>query len=323
VLLVFFAFMKILIPKALRREEVIGLISPSSTCAEPERIQRAVTYLERCGYRVKTSLYLNRSEHDPAHTDRYKLHDLHQMFADREVRAIFCLRGGAGATRLLDRIDYALIAANPKILVGYSDITALSLAVFRKTGLVNFSGPMAATDLFEPSDYTEAHLWGMLTDPGYSKSLVNFCGHEVGCVKPGAVAGRLIGGNLSVLSSLVGTPYLPSFSGSLLFTEDVNEPAYRIDRMLSHLFNAGLAQKCRGLIFGQFSKNPADENRDYRFDKIFTYYANRMHEGAPVMTGLSYGHIRELMTLPVGARCSLEISPERFSFGAVEAVVSI
>jgi len=323
VLLVFFAFMKTLIPKALRRGEVIGLISPSSTCAEPEKIERAVTYLERCGYRVKTSLYLNRSEHDPAHTDRYKLHDLHQMFADGDVRAIFCLRGGAGATRLLDRIDYSLIAANPKILVGYSDITALSLAVYRKTGLVNFSGPMAATELFAPSGYTEEHFWGVLTDPAYSKKLANFSGHEIGCVRPGAVNGRLIGGNLSVLSSLVGTPYLPSFSGSILFTEDVNEPAYRIDRMLSHLFNAGLAQKCRGIMFGQFSKNPADENRDYRFDKIFTYYANRMHEGAPVMTGLSYGHIAELMTLPVGAKCRLEISPEQFSFGAAEAVVEV
>lgn len=321
-LLVFFAFMKILIPKALRRGEVIGLISPSSTCAEPEKIERAVTYLERCGYRVKASLYLNRSEHDPAHTDRYKLHDLHQMFADREVRAIFCLRGGAGATRLLDRIDYGLIAANPKILVGYSDITALSLAVFRKTGLVNFSGPMAATELLAPSSYTEEHFWGMLTDPGYSKHLTNFSGHAISCISPGAVTGRLVGGNLSVLSSLVGTPYLPSFSGTLLFTEDVNEPAYRIDRMLSHLFNAGLAQKCQCLMFGQFTKNSSDENRDYRFDKIFTYYANRMHDGAPVMTGLSYGHIRELMTLPVGARCRLEISPERFAFGAVDAPVS-
>lgn len=321
-LLVFFAFMKILIPKALRKGEVIGLISPSSTCAEPEKIEQAVTYLEQSGYRVKTSLYLNRSEHNPLHTDRYKLHDLHQMFADREVRAIFCLRGGAGATRLLDRIDYALIAANPKILVGYSDITALSLAVFRKTGLVNFSGPMAATELYAPSSYTEEHFWGVLTNPLYAKSLDNFHGHPVHCLRPGSITGRLIGGNLSVLSSLVGTPYLPSFRGTILFTEDVNEPAYRIDRMLSHLFNAGLAQKCRGLMFGQFSKNPADENRDYRFDKIFTYYANRMHDASPVMTGLSYGHIQELMTLPVGARCHLEISPDRFSFGATEAVVS-
>ncbi|HWR02154.1 MAG TPA: LD-carboxypeptidase [Chlorobaculum sp.] len=314
--------MKIQVPKALRRGDVVGLISPSSTCAEPEKIEQSVIYLERNGYRVKHSRYLNQAEHDPAHTDRYKLHDIHQMFADTEVRALFCLRGGAGATRLLDRIDYGLIAANPKILVGYSDITALSLAVFKKTGLINFSGPMAATELYDPSDYTEENFWGMLTDPGYPKELKNFSGHPVTCIKPGSVTGRMIGGNLSVLSSMVGTPYLPSFSGSLLFAEDINEPAYRIDRMLAHLFNAGLAQKCRGLMFGQFCKNPSDENREYRFDKMFAYYADRMHTGAPVMTGLSYGHIRELMTIPIGARCRLELTPDTFSFGAVEEVVS-
>lgn len=317
-----FAFMKILIPKALRGGDVIGLVSPSSTCAEPEKIEQAVTYLERNGYRVKTSRYLNQSEHDPEHTDRYKLHDIHEMFADRSVSAIFCLRGGAGATRILDRIDYGLIADNPKILVGYSDITALSLAVFRKAGLVNFSGPMAATELYAPTPYTEEHFWGILTDPAYATMLRNFEGHQITCVKPGTVTGRLIGGNLSVLSSLVGTPYLPPFEGGILFTEDVNEPAYRIDRMLSHLFNAGLVRQSRGLMFGQFSKNATDENREYRFDKIFTYYANRMQEGSPVMTGLSYGHIRELMTLPVGARCRLEVTPEHYSFGVAEPVVS-
>jgi muramoyltetrapeptide carboxypeptidase len=314
--------MKILIPRALRRGEVIGLISPSSTCAEPEKIQKAISYLEHNGYRVRNSRYLNRSEHDPQHTDLYKLHDLHQMFSDPEVRAIFCLRGGAGASRLLDRLDYRMIAANPKILVGYSDITALSLAIFRKTGLVNFSGPMAATELHAPSHYTEEHFWGMLTDPGYSTRLVNYHGHPVSCVREGTANGRLIGGNLSVLSSLVGTPYLPSFRNTMLFTEDVNEPAYRIDRMLSHLFNAALAQQCRGLLFGQFSRNPSDENRDYRFEKIFSYYANRMHEGCPVMAGLSYGHIHHLMTLPVGAKCRVEITPDRFTFGVAEPVVS-
>jgi muramoyltetrapeptide carboxypeptidase len=313
--------MKILIPKALRKGDVIGLISPSSTCAEPEKIGQAVAYLERNGYRVRASRYLNQAEHDPAHTDRYKLHDIHQMFGDPEVKAVFCLRGGAGATRLLDRIDYELIASNPKILVGYSDITALSLSVFAKTGLVNFSGPMIATELCSPSPYTEEHFWGMLTDPGYGRELKNFAGHPVRCLKPGTATGRMIGGNLSVLSSMIGTPFLPSFRGGLLFAEDVNEPAYRIDRMLSHLLNAGLVQKCRGLMFGQFSKNPADENRDYRFDKMFAYYADRMPGGAPVMTGLSYGHIQELMTIPVGAKCRVELNEDSFSFGAVEAVV--
>lgn len=316
-------YMKTLIPRALHRGEVIGLISPSSTCAEPEKIEMAVTYLERSGYRVKTSRYLNRAEHDPEHTDRYKLHDIHQMFADPEVRAIFCLRGGAGASRLLGCIDYGVISANPKILVGYSDITALSLAIFRKTGLVNFSGPMAATELHEPVRYTEEHFWGILTDPAYPQQLENFHDHPVSCVRAGSVTGRLIGGNLSVLSSLVGTPYLPSFRGSILFTEDVNEPAYKIDRMLSHLFNAGLAQQCRGIMFGQFGRTPSDLNRDYRFDKIFNYYADRMRNDSPVMEGLSYGHVPELMTLPVGARCRFGITPAQFTFSVLEPVVSI
>jgi muramoyltetrapeptide carboxypeptidase len=313
--------MKILIPKALRRGDVIGLISPSSTCAEAEKIGQAIAYLESNGYRVRPSKYLNQSEHDPAHTDRYKLHDIHQMFADREVNAVFCLRGGAGATRLLDRIDYGLIAANPKILVGYSDITALSLSVFAKTGLVNFSGPMIATELYAPSPYTEEHFWGMLTDPAYCRSLTNFREHQIRCLKPGSASGRLLGGNLAVLSSMIGTPYLPDFRDSLLFAEDVNEPAYRIDRMLSHLANAGLLRQCRGLLFGQFCKNPSDENRDYRFDKMFAYYADRMPDRTPVMTGLSYGHIQELMTIPVGAKCRVEVSEEAFAFGAAEPVV--
>ena len=314
--------MKILIPKALRKGDVIGLISPSSTCAEPEKIGQAIAYLERNGYRVQPSRYLNQAEHDPAHTDRYKLHDIHEMFSDSDVKAVFCLRGGAGATRLLDRIDYDLIAANPKILVGYSDITALSLSVFARTGLVNFSGPMIATELYAPTTYTEENFWGMLTDPLYGRSLRNFPGHPVRCLKPGIATGRLIGGNLSVLSSMIGTPFLPSFRGSLLFAEDINEPAYRIDRMLSHLFNAGLVQKCRGLMFGQFCKNPSDENRDYRFDKMFAYYSNRMSDGTPVMTGLSYGHIQELMTMPVGAKCRIELTEESLSFGVVDPVVA-
>jgi muramoyltetrapeptide carboxypeptidase len=317
----FFPSMKTLLPKALRKGDTIGLISPSSTCAHPEKIGLAVTYLEKNGYRVKPSRFLNRAEHDPAHTDSYKLHDIHEMFADSSVSAIFCLRGGAGATRILDRIDYDLIADNPKILVGYSDITALSLAVYAKTGLVNFSGPMLATELYAPSSYTEEHFWGILTSASYSRSLKNFHDHETTALRQGTASGTLVGGNLSVLSSIIGTPYLPLFRNALLFLEDINEPAYRLDRMLSHLFNAGLVQQCSGIMFGQFSKNPSDENREYRFDKMFAYYAKRMPDAAPVMTGLSYGHIEHLMTLPVGARCLLEVGKEGFSFGTTADVV--
>ncbi|NTW10136.1 MAG: LD-carboxypeptidase, partial [Chlorobiaceae bacterium] len=140
--------MQTLIPKALRKGDTIGLISPSSHCTHPERIEQAVRYIEKNGYRVEPSAYLNRIDTDPAVADSHKLHDLHGMFGNPCIKAIICLRGGAGASRLLKKIDYGLIAANPKILVGYSDITALSLAVFARTGLISFSGPMLSTELY-------------------------------------------------------------------------------------------------------------------------------------------------------------------------------
>ncbi len=313
--------MKPLIPKSLRKGDTIGLISPSSHCAYPEKIGQAITYLEKNGYRVKPSTHLNRIDTDPAIADSEKLHDIHEMFADRSVKAIICLRGGAGAARLLNRIDYRLVAANPKILAGYSDITALSLALFAKTGLISFSGPMLATELYAPTPYTEEHFWGVLTDPSYPLSLDNFPGHTLSIVRAGYAEGRLIGGNLSVLSSMIGTPFLPSFEEALLFTEDINEPAYRIDRMLSHLSNAALLSHCNAMLFGQFSNEPLEKNEDERIRKVFEYYS-ALNPHAPVLSGLSYGHISELMTIPVGSRFKVHLSANgTFTFGALEPVI--
>ena len=315
--------MKILTPKALRKGDTIGLISPSSHCAYPEKIGLAISYLESTGYRVKPSLHLNRINTDPAIADREKLHDIHDMFSDPAVQAIFCLRGGAGAARLLSKIDYPLIAANPKILAGYSDITALSLALFAKTGMISFSGPMLTTELFAPSPYTEEQFWGMLTSPSYALSLQNHQSHPVTCIRKGEAEGRLIGGNLSVLSSMIGTPFLPEFDDTLLFLEDINEPAYRIDRMLSHLSNAGLLAHCKAILLGQFgneSENTKEEN--LRLQHIFKYYSEQAGMNGPVMRGLSYGHIPDLMTIPVGALFRMQISAGGdFSLGALHPVI--
>lgn len=316
--------MKTLIPKALRKGDTIGLISPSSHCAYPDRINQAVCYLEKNGYRVKPSRHLNRIDTNPTIADEHKLQDLHEMFSDPTIKAIICLRGGAGASRLLKKIDYDTIAANPKIVVGYSDITALSLALFAKTGLINFSGPMLATELHEPTPYTEEHFWGILTSPSYAFSLQNHPDHPITCIKPGTATGRLVGGNLSVLSSMIGTPYLPALNDALFFLEDINEPAYRIDRMLSHLDNAGLLLQSKGILFGQFSKVSSEETKEerLRLDTIFNYYSAHAHIKGPVMRGLSYGHIKHLMTIPVGARFRMQLSPEgTFLFGAVGPVL--
>jgi muramoyltetrapeptide carboxypeptidase len=313
--------MKTLIPKALRKGETIGLISPSSHCAYPEKIGQAISYLEKNGYRVKPSSHLNCIDTDPAIADSEKLHDIHEMFSDPRVKAIFCLRGGAGAARLLSKLDYNLIAANPKILAGYSDITALSLALYAKTGLISFSGPMVATELYAPSPYTEEHFWGMLTSGTYAQSIENHAGHMVSAIREGCTEGQLIGGNLSVLSSMIGTPFLPSFKDTLLFLEDINEPAYRIDRMLSHLSNAGLLSRCNAILFGQFSSEPPEKSENERLKNIFEYYS-ALNRDAAVLSGLSYGHIRDLMTIPVGARFKVRLTSSGiFSFGALEPVI--
>ena len=320
-MLMFFGSMKNLTPKALRKGDTIGLISPSSHCAYPEKIGQAVSYLEKIGYKVKPSLHLNRIDPDPAIADKQKLHDIHNMFSDQSVKAIFCLRGGAGAARLLNKIDYSLISANPKILAGYSDITALSLALYAKTGLISFSGPMLATELYSPTPYTEEHFWGMLTSPNFALSLQNHQSHPVTCIRAGAAEGRLIGGNLSVLSAMIGTPFIPSFKETLLFLEDINEPAYRIDRMLSHLSNANLLSSCSALLFGQFSGEPEKTGEDERMKKVFDYYST-LNKHATVLSGISYGHIADMMTLPVGARFRIKISSTgTFSLGAVVPVI--
>jgi muramoyltetrapeptide carboxypeptidase len=313
--------MKTLIPKSLRKGETVGLISPSSHCAYPEKIGQAISYLEKNGYRVKLSRHLNCIDTDPAVADTQKLHDIHAMFSDREVKAIFCLRGGAGAARLLGKLDYTLIAQNPKIIAGYSDITALSLAIYAKTGLISFSGPMVATELYAPTPYTEEHFWGMLTSASYAHSIDNHTDHTLSAIRAGSAEGRLIGGNLSVLSSMIGTPFLPSFNDTLLFLEDINEPAYRIDRMLSHITNAGLLARCKAILFGQFSNEPPEASETERLKNIFAYYSN-LNNKATVLSGLSYGHIRDLMTIPIGARFKVTISASGiFNFGALEPVI--
>ncbi|MEI6847541.1 MAG: LD-carboxypeptidase [Chlorobiaceae bacterium] len=313
--------MKTLIPKALRKGDIIGLISPSSHCAYPEKVGQAINYLEKNGYRVKPSSHLNCIYNDPAIADSAKLHDIHEMFSDPTVQAIFCLRGGAGATRLLKKLDYNLIAANPKILAGYSDITALSLALFTKTGLISFSGPMVATELYAPTSYTEEQFWGMLTSKTFALSMKNHRNHEISVIREGTAEGQLIGGNLSVLSSMIGTPYLPPFNETLLFLEDINEPIYRIDRMLSHLSNASLLSRCSAMLFGQFYIEQPEKGENERLRKVIEYYTT-LNKNETVLSGLSYGHIKNIMTIPIGARFKVSASCSgAFSIGALNPVV--
>ncbi|MBF0585982.1 LD-carboxypeptidase [Prosthecochloris sp. N3] len=301
------------IPEALRHGDTIGLVSPSSPSPDLHRINQAVTYLERLGYRVRAARHFNRRTEDRHELDRMKLSDLHEMFSDTSVKAIFCLRGGSGATRLLQHIDYELISRNPKIFAGYSDVTALSAALLARTGLLTFSGPMLATELHSPSPYTEANFWNMLTSPGELHEIVNHPDHPQDILRPGTAEGRLLAGNLTVLACLSGTPFLPSPSNSVMLVEDINEEPYCIDRLLSHFDNTGALHRCSALLFGQFTRSAMRFDLQAPLTAILRYYCDKTRQDVPVAGGISYGHIDDLLTIPVGARCRVEAHDGRLT----------
>ena len=233
--------MTIIKPPRLHKGGVIGLVAPASTPSSEEHIEKGATYLEQLGYRVKFGKHIRNTNGYLAGTDEERAADFNTMVRDKDVKAIFAIRGGYGTPRILRMIDYRSLRQNPKIIAGYSDITALQLAIFRKTGLVTFSGPMTGSDMWKDFDpYTEEHFWQLLTSTKKIGLLKNSIDEPLKILKIGKARGRLLGGNLSLLACLMGTPFLPNMRGSILFLEDVEEAPYRVDRMLAQLLNAGI-----------------------------------------------------------------------------------
>ncbi|MCB0752649.1 MAG: LD-carboxypeptidase, partial [Ignavibacteriae bacterium] len=228
--------MKIIKPKKLNKNDVIGIVSPASSPDHYEAIENGVKYLEGIGYRVKIGKNVGKKHGYLAGSDEERLDDLHKMFVDKEVKAIFSIRGGYGSGRLLDRLDFSLIKKNPKIFVGYSDITALQIAIFNKTGLVTFAGPMVATDFSgEVNKFAEENFWKVLNSSKKIGKIYNPQKEKFYMLNSGRGEGKIIGGNLALVSSLMGTPFLPKFKDSILLLEDIGEEPYRVDRLLNQL----------------------------------------------------------------------------------------
>jgi len=187
------------------------------------------------------------------------------MLEDTRVRAIFTTRGGYGTPRLLDRVNYAVVRRDPKILVGYSDVTSLQLALFRKTGLITFSGPMVAVEMWDAFDpFTEEHFWRLLTSSSVIGSLENPPEDPSVVRRPGVARGRMLGGNMSLALSLLGTPFSPDYRGAVLLLEDVDEAPHRIDRMFAQLAHAGVLPRISGLVLGKFTDCvPSDPSKPH------------------------------------------------------------
>lgn len=300
-------------PRALRAGDTVGLVTPATYVSDPDRLWLAQRTIEALGLRCKMGRSVGRREGYLGGTIRERVEDLHAMFADPEVKAVFCVRGGYGAAMLLDSLDYALIRRNPKIFLGYSDITALHLAIHRMAGLVTFHGPVVLSSL---SDWTLEHFrramfetkpLGRLSNPPESRPIRPR--HPWRAVRPGRARGPLTGGNLTLVSTTLGTPYEIQTEGRILFLEDIGEEPYSIDRMLTHLRLAGKLRGIRGLVWGECA---ACRPREFQpgFESTFSTGEVVQHIlgglDVPVLSGLVIGHTDDQLTLPLGVEAELD-----------------
>ncbi|HZT28715.1 MAG TPA: LD-carboxypeptidase [Bryobacteraceae bacterium] len=300
-------------PPVLRAGDTVGLITPSTFVSDPDSLLLARKTIEYFGLRLKMGANVGKRAGYLGGSVEERLQDLHQVFRDPEVRAVFAIRGGYGSEQLLDGIDYDLIRRNPKIFLGYSDITALHLAIRKKAGLVTFHGPVVLSQF---TDYTQqcfrkalftTEPLGRLTNPPEANTLRP--AHLLRTVRPGKARGPLVGGNLTLISTTMGTPFEIETHGCVVFLEDVGEEPYRIDRMLTQLHLAGKLAQAAGLIFGECHECTP---RDYQPSFTSTFTLGEILDrilgklNIPVLSGLTVGHTADQLTLPLGVMAELD-----------------
>jgi muramoyltetrapeptide carboxypeptidase len=299
-------------PACLCQGDTVGVVAPASAPADPGNVDIALSVLEQMGFKPRAATHLRKRWGFLAGTDQQRAEDLMEVFRDKTVKAIICLRGGYGAARVLPLLDYKTIQENPKILVGYSDITSLHCALLAKADLITFHGPMLNSDFLKRSvpAFTRQSLLRTLTRPSPAGSLCQgYNRRTVKVLAPGKATGCLIGGNLSILCASLATPYQPSFKKAILFLEDLREEPYRFDRMLTQLLNSGLLAETSGVALG-INKNCKDPKAkrctEYRQTLEDVLKERLLPLNKPVVMGLPFGHVRHNATLPVGVKATLD-----------------
>jgi len=302
----------ILFPPRFAVGDVIGLAAPASPPDKPELIEETINRFTALGFQVRPGKFLRERTGYLAGGDEERAADINALFADPEVRAIFALRGGYGSCRILPLLDYAAIRANPKPFIGYSDITAMHLAILKMSGLVTFHGSNASSAFTPGNDKTCRAMLIEPSDP--ARSPILFSRDEVSDAKlktvvPGRATGRLLGGNMTCLLRLIATPYEPDFHGAILFLEDTGEKAYRVDGMFTHLRLTGILSQIAGLVVGQFDHSDAEEQQ--RIDDCLQREAARI--GLPGVSGAPIGHFAEQIMVPQGVAATLNTDDGKLS----------
>jgi muramoyltetrapeptide carboxypeptidase len=298
-------------PPRLKTGNTLGLVAPGSYISE-EELKDSVANLEKLGFKVTYNERILSKSGYLAGDDKSRVEELNSMFENTEVDGIFCARGGYGCQRILPMLDYEVIKNNPKVLIGYSDITALLNAIYVQTGMITFHGPVGISTF---NEFSVTYFNEVLVHPEKDLILISTQGEDqkentgITTIVSGKAVGELVGGNLSVINSLIGTKFDFNGEGKIIFLEEIGEEPYRIDRMLTQIIQCGKFEKAAGIVMGVFEdcepkeKDPSFSTSFSLMEVLFDRLSNL---NIPVIYGLSFGHIKNKFTLPIGIKAELD-----------------
>lgn len=295
-------------PAHLSVGDTVGILSPAGP-VDKEKLDKAIPFLERLGLRVLLGDYVYAKNGFLAGTDAERIEDLHKMIGNPTVKAIFCARGGYGTGRIAHKLNMDLLQSNPKIIWGYSDITYLHTVIRQQTDLITFHGPMIASDISsEAFDKQSENSFEQLFIPQsitYDETI-----SQLHVISAGEAKGTLVGGNLSVLMSTMGTPHEIDVKDCILLIEDIGEAPYQIDSLCNQLKQSGKLDEVAGIVIGDFRSRTLDQTvRSEEFEPIFEHYFS--HVNKPVIAGFQFGHCFPNIGIPLGAEATLSSEPKR------------
>lgn len=297
-------------PKPLQKGDKVAIIAPASP-SDKNLIDKCIASLNELGLKVVIGESCLSEHGFLSGTDDIRANDINCMFADKNIKGIFALRGGYGCARLLDLIDFKLIKKNPKIFIGYSDITALHIAINQKSKLITYHGPMISTELIKGLDeYSADYYKKFIFEHEKIEELLNPEGNSLEIINNGIASGELIGGNLSLICSSLGTKYEINTKNKILFLEEVDEVPYKVDRMLTHLKQSGKLKEANGIILGAFTNCIAPNNKkSLSLQEVFNEIILPLKK--PTISNLACGHCLPTLTLPLGEKILLDANNKK------------
>ncbi len=302
-----------LTPPAIQKGDCLGIFAPASPVRQ-EFVEKGHNYLLQSGYSYRDGTALSARAYHVAGDSNSRLVDFEDLLVDSEVKGLIAARGGYGSMTLLPRLNYELIRRHPKIILGFSDVTALQLALWHRIELITFSGPMLAVEMARPDAVNSSLLWALMS--GVEEELLNVLlsasleSQEIEFLRPGTFSGRLLGGTLTIIAALAGSAYMPDFSGKIIFLEDRGEPLYRIDRALTQLRLSGVFNNPAAVVCGDFTL-PVESREAFQLKTFLREFF--VDDDFPVLMNFPYGHISQSFIFPQGGRMQFECRERKIS----------